>query len=130
MRRLRPVASVLTTVVLLTAAGCAGARPGDRSRGTTGFDQPPRVAVENESWQEMAIYVETSSEMRWRIGTVGTGETRVFVLRSAPDNFRLIGDPIGGRQLQYTELLVVPYGATAYWRIGNSPATSAIFMRW
>ena len=90
--------------------------------------QTVRVVVENHNWMDMNVYVQTESGARFRVGSVVTGQTQVFTLRTnrlgTSDAIRLIGDPIGSSLLSQTPLLPVRPGVTAYWRIGNAESTS------
>ena len=120
---------------LVVATGCATttSRGTQRRSGAMDAARSVRVVVENQNWLDMNVYVQTQSGARFRVGTVVTGQTQVFTLRSntlgASDAIRLIGDPVGSAALSQTPLLNVRPGVTAYWRIGNAESTSFSHVR-
>jgi hypothetical protein len=127
-RRLR--CAFRLVVLLPVILGCASARA-SRAREDGRSDGAIRVVIENYAWLDVNIYVESASGARWRIGTVVTGQQRLFVVRHAlvSQSFRLIADPIGSSDRRVTDPLIASPGVTAYWRIGNSAATSFTFVR-
>jgi hypothetical protein len=91
-----------------------------------------RIVIENANWQEMTVYTQTEAGMKIRLGSVGTGETRTFAVRSGAvgaGRFRLLGDPIGSQDVVATQWLVVNAGGTALWKIGAHEATSWAMVR-
>lgn len=112
-------------VVLAGACASGGAR---RSMPVQTF----RVVVENANWLDMNIYTQSEAGMRSRLGSVATGETRTFIVhrsRVGGGSFRLLGDPIGSREIQSTQWLIVSPGETALWKIGTHASTSWAMVR-
>ena len=122
-------ASCAVVAVTLVTTGCASGSAGARRQ----YDENAvRVVVENQNWMDMTVYVQSPGGVKTRIGTVSTGQTQVFRVSASlvtAGGLRLIGDPIGGRELSETDMLAVHAGSTAYWRIGNRPATSFAVVR-
>ncbi len=117
---------VITTLV----AGCAAAprRPAPASEARA----PLRVVVENGTSFEMSLFAHPEAGGRFRIGTIGANETRMFIVRHGmlgAGSFRIVGDPVGSVALRASEPMHMMGGMTAYWRIGVSAASSSTMVR-
>ena len=120
------------SIILFThiAAGCA-ATP-RRAGAVNDAYAPVRIVVDNGTWFDMSLFVQPEAGGRFRIGSIGAGETRVFIVRLATlgsGSFRIVGDPIGSLEMRATDLLPAMGGTTAYWRVGVSAATSSTTIR-
>ena len=117
---------LVAALVVVTGACASG-----KSRAPTPTEAF-RVVIENANWQEMAVYTQTEAGMKMRLGSVNTGQTRTFVVRTSrvgSGSFRLLGDPIGSTEIVATQWMVVSPGGTALWKIGAHASTSWAMVR-
>jgi hypothetical protein len=117
------------TALLPGFIACA---PPSTVRSARNVPAPVRLVIENDVWLDMNVFLESESGARMRVGTVSGFGTRTFVLRTLPSAgpwFRLVGDPIGSQALRRSEPVSLAAGQTAHWRVGQTAATSSLFVR-
>jgi hypothetical protein len=123
---------IAVLAAMVVGTGCASSGGPGRARSRQAAEAI-RVVVENQNWMDMNVYVQTEAGLRLRVGSVTTGQTQVFVLRSVlaggGQSLRFIADPVGSTGMSETPLLSMLPGAVAYWRIGNAPSTSSVQVR-
>lgn len=105
----------MVTVAGLSACGGNQADPGANP------DAPTMVRVENQSGDDMTIYVWKSGQ-RIRLGTVNVGQTQTFKLNRATvlgmTTLRFEADPIGRRRNSISEELSLRPGEEIVLRLG------------
>jgi len=115
MRSIHSFAFALTGA--LVAFGCATGSPPD-----AGFDtqEPITVAVENRNALDVNVEVLANGVER-NLGTVSTGEQRVFVVPNADRllDLRLNADPIGSPTEYWTDDITVSPGAQVSLTVGT-----------
>ena len=86
------------------------------------------LLVENNNWQDMALYVLRSGS-RWRIGSVPSFTRARFVLSDAliggTGEIQLMADPIGSSTRFVSEPLFVQPGQQVRFRLENNLAVSS-----
>ncbi len=96
-------------------------------------DNAIRLVVENDSWMDMDIYLLNESGARWRVGDVVATRERSFrispTMLGGGGSFRLVADPVGSQQLSVSDVLVVPQGTVAHFKIGNAAANTFAYVR-
>ena len=109
--------------VLLAMAAAAGLSACGGSKPDPGVspDMPTTVRVENQSGDDMTIYVVKSGQ-RLRLGTVNVGMTQTFKLAkpivTGMTTLRFLADPIGGRRNSISEEISLRPGEEIVLRLG------------
>ena len=90
------------------------------------------VEVLNDNWLEVTVYAVVNAQ-RLRLGNVGTGNERTFVLPPAiaghPD-LRFLIDPVGSARTYLTEtVLVIPGEQSIVIRVANNLSFSTVIVR-
>lgn len=124
------LALTAATALAVAASGCA---PGAaRSAGASPIDPDPTgILVENNNWADMNVYLERSGS-RMRLGTVTAASRRLFRVPRAwsgiAATFRLIADPIGGRNVYITAPVQVTPGQRVNFSIENRVNISSVWI--
>ena len=109
--------------VLLAMATAAGLSACGGNQPDPGVipDAPTMVRVENQSGDDMTIYVVKSGQ-RLRLGTVNVGQTQTFKLAkpivTGMTTLRFLADPIGGRRNSISEEISLHPGEEIVLRLG------------
>ena len=86
------------------------------------------LVVENNNWQDMALYILRSGS-RWRIGSVPSFTKARFALNDSliggTGEIQLMADPIGSNARFISEPLVVQAGQQVSFRLENNLAVSS-----
>jgi|SwirhirootsSR2_FD_contig_41_5060889_length_534_multi_16_in_0_out_0_1 hypothetical protein len=100
-----------------TTSGLANAKP-------TGSE----LVVENNNWQDMALYVLRAGS-RWRVGSVPSFTKARFVLSETliggTGEIQLMADPIGSSARFVSEPMIVQPGQQVRFRLENNLAVSS-----
>ena len=119
---------------LVVCAGCASAPRSAHSSPETGTSRASTitVVVENNLWNDVVVYSESSAGARVRLGTVNTGiptRFRIPTNQASAPNLRLTADPIGSNQLRQTENIMAEPGQVVRWTIMQREVFSQLIVR-
>ena len=126
MRFTKTIAAVLCAF----AIACGG-RNNEAMNGQPAPSDGVLVSVENNNWQEVAVYAERAGS-RTRLGTVQTGKKTAFMLPADyvfTSDFRIMVDPIGGTRQYVSQKLLVNRGDVVDVRVENSLPQSVTIVR-
>ena len=119
----------LMAAALAAVATLGACAPTTRASGVA--NENPRgswLVVENNNWQDMALYILRSGS-RWRIGSVPSFTKARFVLNETliggTGEIQLMADPIGSNARFVSEPLVVQPGQQVSFRLENNLAVSS-----
>lgn len=118
----------------LIVAGCAsagGARAAKDDPGFTGSERA-EIVVQNSNWLDMNVYAVRGGS-RMRLGTVNSMASERFRLpRHMVDGvggLRLLADPIGSRDVYFSQPILIGPGQRVEWKLENNLALSSFTVR-
>ena len=118
----------LLTVALVATASAGACAPLARAAGPEGIGHgQTELLVENNNWQDMALYVLRSGT-RVRVGSVPSFSKARIPLSDAvigSGEIQLLADPIGSSRRFVTEPIVVQPGQQVRFRLENNLAVSS-----
>ena len=118
------MAAALAAVTTLGACAPTTSTNGPTNANPRGSE----LFVENNNWQDMALYVLRAGS-RWRIGSVPSFTKARFVLGEAliggTGEIQLMADPIGSNARFISEPLFVQPGQRVNFRLENNLAVSS-----
>src|SRR5262245_6621055 len=118
----------LVTVALAAAASVGACAPLAQASGPAGMEAgKTELLVENNNWQDMALYVIRSGT-RVRVGTVSSFARARIPLSDAvigSGEIQLLADPIGSSRRFLSEPIIVQPGQRVQFRLENNLAVSS-----
>lgn len=123
-RTTRTVGALALALGLSVAtAGCAGSQSeatyGERDRG----DDEAAVVVDNvnSGVSDLTVYIVGEFGTRQRLGSVGLSDEETFTVEGLNwgGQFVLVGDPLGGREIESRSFQMTP-GTVVEWRIRDN----------
>ena len=115
-------------VMAALCAGCATVPRGPVWEGTPGAGGEIQVTIDNKAFLDVVIYSEIAGS-RVRLGPVCGGFTETFAIphhQEMAGTLRLVADPIGSRQVYYSEPVTAVPGQEVRWVVHESRGVRAL----